>query len=111
MRVNPEQASKVKLRASTRLNNGEDRRVRAKQPSLAAQTARRGNGSGMWRKRGAQRGKPEMARCRRPQRFYRRRLSRVAEGHVGLMKPGNSGGGKEPYFWSAFEGSPVGRLA
>ena len=32
IRVNPEQASKVKLRASTRRTNGEDRRGRATQP-------------------------------------------------------------------------------
>src|SRR5262249_493121 len=32
-----------------------------------------------------------------------RRLRRESDGEIVLMKPGNSGGGKDPDFWSAFE--------
>jgi hypothetical protein len=33
----------------------------------------------------------------------RRRLRWESDGEIVLMKPGNSGGGKDPDFWSAFE--------
>ena len=32
-----------------------------------------------------------------------RRLRWESDGDIVLMKPGNSGGGKDPDFWSAFE--------
>jgi hypothetical protein len=32
-----------------------------------------------------------------------RRLRWESDGEIVLMKPGNSGGGKDPDFWSAFE--------
>jgi hypothetical protein len=32
-----------------------------------------------------------------------RRLQWESDGEIVLMKPGNSGGGKDPDFWSAFE--------
>jgi hypothetical protein len=44
-RVNPEQAPKVKLSASTRLSNGEDRRAADKKPSSASAAVDRGSGS------------------------------------------------------------------
>ena len=110
-RVNPEQASKVKSRMSTRLNYGEDRRVPEKQPSLASGAIRRGNGSGMQRRKRRQRGRPERVGDRCPQRFLGERSARDSEGLIVLVKPGNSGGGKEPYFKDAFGDGPQGGLA
>ena len=37
--------------------------------------------------------------------------SGVADRFVLLMKPGNAGGGKAPYFWSAFERDETRRVA
>ena len=77
----------------------------------ALDAIRRGNGNGMWGRRAAQRGKTCRVRDRCPQRLIGGRLDRGSEGPIVLVKPGNSGGGKGPYFWSASEGSPEGRLA
>jgi hypothetical protein len=110
-RVNPEQASKVKLWTPTRLNNGEGRRAPGKQPLIAPGAVHRGNGSGMWGRVDAQRGRPGRARGRSPQRIPGVRSGRDSEGPMVLLKPGNSGGGTGPYFWSASQRSPEGRLA
>ena len=65
----------------------------------------------MWGRRSAQRGRPGRVRGRNPQHLFRRRPDRESEGLIVLLNPGNSGGGKEPYFWNASDGSPEGRLA
>jgi hypothetical protein len=110
-RVNPEQASKVKLRTPTRLNNGEGRRAPGKQPPIAPGAVRRGNGSGMRGRVHVQRGRPGRERGRHPRRPFGGRSDRESEGLVVPMKPGNAGGGKGPCFWDACEVGPVGRLA
>ncbi len=45
-RVNPEQASKVKMWMPTRLNNGEGRSEAGKEPTQAPALIHRGNGNG-----------------------------------------------------------------
>jgi hypothetical protein len=110
-RVNPEQASKVKSWTPTRLNNGEGRRVPGKKPLIAPGAVHRGSGSGMWGRAQTQRGRPVGARGRSPQRVLGARLERDSEGPMVPMKPGNSGGGTGPYFWSASQRGPEGKLA
>jgi hypothetical protein len=110
-RVNPEQASKVKLWTPTRLNNGEGRSAPGKKPLTAPGAVHRGNGSGMWGRARAQRGRPGRARGRSPQRVPGARSDRDSEGLVVPMKLGNSGGGTGPCFWNASQGDSVGRLA
>ena len=110
-RVNPEQASKVKSWTPTRLKNGEGRRAPGKKPPTAPGAVHRGSGSGMWGRVHTQRGRPERARGRSPRRIQGVRPARDSEGPMVPMKPGNSGEGTGPYFWSASQRGPVGRLA
>ena len=49
-------------------------------------------------------GGPE-GRGSHPKRRLGRRLDRESERSIVPLKPGNSGGGKGPYFWDAFEGT------
>jgi len=83
---------------ATRLNDGEGRRVAGKQPSSAPVTVRRGSGSGMWGRMGAQRGRSGPVRGRLSQRAERTRRDRESEGLVVPAMPGKLGGGKVPCF-------------
>ena len=49
------------------------------------------------------RGRPIAARVAASTTSSGRRLWWESDGEIVLMKPGNSGGGKDPDFWSAFE--------
>lgn len=109
-RVNPEQASKVKLWTPTRLNNGEGRCAPGKKPLTATGAVHRGSGSGMRGRARTQRGRPGRARGRSPQRVLGARPDRASEGLVVPLKPGNSGGGTGPCFWNASQGDSEGRL-
>ena len=102
-RVNPEQASKGKLWTPTRLRNGEGRRATGKQPSCAPAAVHRGSGSGMRTRMSGQRGRSGQVRGRSPQHSFGEWRDRKSEGLVVPQKPGNAGGGKEPYFWNAFD--------
>jgi hypothetical protein len=57
-RVNPEQASKVKLWELTRLRNEEGQRMMGKKPSSAPIISHRGSGSSMQGRLTGQRGRP-----------------------------------------------------
>jgi hypothetical protein len=98
-RVNPEQASKVKMWTPTRLDNGEGRSAEGKEPTRAPFAVHRGNGNSTWGRSEEQRGKLSLARVRCPRHGVGSWPVRVAERLVVPVKPGNAGGGKGPYFW------------
>ena len=98
-RVNPEQASKGKLRTPTRLNNGEGRCAEGKQPTDAPSAVRRGSGNSTWGRFSGQRGKPAGERGRDLRCRLGRQPSQVSERPIVPRKPGNAGGGKGPHFW------------
>lgn len=54
---------------------------------------------------GEQHGKSEVSEVAAPSVPKGSRASRMAEGVVVPSKPGNTGGGKGPCFWCAFDGS------
>lgn len=109
-RVNLEQASKVNSRTPTRLSNGEGQ-GRAEDPSQATRVVRRGSESGMRTRSDGQRGRSARVRANSSQLFARKWRARKSEGLVVPPKPVNTGGGKEPCLWDAFEVDPEGRLA
>jgi hypothetical protein len=96
--VNPEKASKVKLRTPTHFALGEGRSVAAKQPTRAAAAVRRGSGSGTRGRFFGQRGRSAEARGSDPERGFRLRRKRKSERPIVPLKPGNAGGGKGPHF-------------
>ena len=96
--VNPEQASKVKMRTPTRLPFGEGRRAAGEKPTRAPVAVRRGNGSGMRGRFFVQRGRSAPARDGGPQRSERRRRAQKSERLIVPWKPVNAGGGKGPHF-------------
>ena len=96
--MNPEKASKVKMRAPTHSVLGEGRSASVKQPPREAGAVRRGKGSSTHGRFVAQHGRPAEARGSDPQCDFRSRLRRESERPIVLMKPGNAGGGKGPWF-------------
>lgn len=110
-RVNPEQASKVKMRTPTRLNFGEGRCVESKQSTSALLTVRRGSGNGTGERLFAKRGRPRWARGNGSRRCIRQRLFEESERPIVLRKPVNAGGGKGPCFWVLLKEPDGGGLA
>ena len=97
-RVNPEQASKVKMRTPTHSALGEGRSATVDQPSRETGAVRRGSGSSTHGRYLKQHGRPAEARGSGPQRDIWARRRRESERFIVLMKPGNAGGGKGPCF-------------
>ena len=98
-RVNLEQASKVKMRAPIRLNDGEGRSGERSKPRRAALrlagVVRTARGEGLLRNVGGPLG--EAGRdCRRQYKLAA--LTGVGEAH-GTDEAGNDGGGTGPCFW------------
>lgn len=111
MRMNPEQASKVKLWTPTRLNNGEGRRTRGsnrrRHPlwstgvvGMACEKGPLRNVGGLHR-RGVAALNVGIGR----------RAVQESERPIVPMKPGNAGGGKGPRFWVLLKETRTGRLA
>ena len=108
MRMKPEQASKGKLWTPTRPKRGEgstdrgsSRQMHLDRSTGVVGTARRDRGS---RKRGR-------STCDEGSDLndaVRRRSVWKSDRIVVPLKPGNSGGGKDPDFWCAFEADEVG---
>jgi len=111
MRMNLEQASKVQLETPTRLRNGEGRSTPGKQrtghlawsPGVVRTACTEGPLCNV--------GGPVSVRGRDPQRHAWWRPVRASERPTVPLRPGNAGGGKGPYFGSAFNGVVEGRLA
>ena len=53
-------------------------------------------------------GDPSLTRGRNPQQCLRYWSGRESERVVRPLKPGNAGGGKDPYFWYAFDRDEIG---
>jgi hypothetical protein len=100
--VKPEQVSKVKSRMPTRRENGEgctDGEESTRAPVRSAGimgTARLEGDPG-------NRGRPGAARVASSNADIWRRLRWESDRDIVPKKPGNSGGGKAPDFWCAFE--------
>ena len=106
--VKPEQASKGKSWTPTRPENGEgstdrgsSRQTHPDRSIGVRGTARRDRGS-------RKRGRPVLDGGSGLNGAVRHRSERESDGVVVPLKPGNSGGGKDPDFWCVFEADEVG---
>ena len=111
-RVNPEQASKVKLWTPTRPNIGEGRCMTGKTPTDAPVVVHRGIGDSTCERFSGQRGRPLTGeRSRRSTRPLGAWPAEESERPIRPLNPGNAGGGKGPRFWVRLRKSRTRRLA
>lgn len=111
--VKPEQASKVKSREPTGLNNREGRRNPGEHPTEEPGFARRGKGRGTPTQHRAQHGSSQAAR-RAPRSINRVELRGKSEGCIVPMALGgqqNHRGGKAPWFEACLDERRIRRLA
>lgn len=99
MRMNPKQASKVKMWTPTRLNNGEGRRWSGKQPTEAPDWVHRGNGGSTQGRFRTQRGRPVEMRGATLGIALGRWSKRESERPMVPERPVKAGGGTGPCFW------------
>lgn len=113
-RVKPEQASKVKSRGPTGLNNREGRWSPWEHPTDDHGLPRRGKGRGTPAQHIGQHGRSRVARRREPRSIERVELRGKSEGLIVPHAPWgqhNPGGGKEPWFEACLTEFRVRRLA
>jgi hypothetical protein len=60
-------------------------------------------GTARWKGNAGYQGRPVLGEGSGLNVAVRRRLGRESDRVVGLLRPGNAGGGKGPDFWRAFE--------
>jgi hypothetical protein len=92
----------VKMRMPTRLRNGEGR-TDGEAVDTGTRPIRRGIGHGTLEGWCRQRERPVMARVAASTSLQGGGLGRESDRVIVLLKPGNSGGGKDPDFWCADE--------
>jgi hypothetical protein len=97
-RVKPEQAPKGLMRAPSLLSMDEGRCGRRDAPTDERRPARRGSGRSTYAGEDWQHGRP-VAQAGQPANDRSGgRVRQASEGLIVLMKPGNAGGGKGPWF-------------
>lgn len=111
MRMNPEQASKVKSWTPIPLHLGEGRRAVGPTPSEKTTAVRRGNGGGMSGQPSTQRERPGRSEGSDLGRSFVDRIVRESEGLIVPLRSWKHDGGKEPCFRSASEATEDRRLA
>lgn len=112
--VKPEQASKVKSRGPTGLNNREGRRSLEEHPTDEPRLPRRGKGRGTLAQRTGQHGRSRAERSRRPRSINRVEPDGKSEGLIVPLPPRgqhNHEGGKEPWFEARPDEARIRRLA
>jgi len=111
--VKPEQASKVKSRGPTGLNNREGRRSPWEQPTDDHGDARRGKGRGTPAQHTGQHGRSHAVRRRAPRSTFGVEPCGKSEGLIVPDGPAgrNRQGGKEPWFEACLTEFRVGRVA
>ena len=91
----------------TRLNNGEGSTGR-EETAGSTGSVHRGKGDGTSERYLGQRGRPGLAGGSDPKRQIDWRPGRESERVIVPVKPGNTGGGKDPHFWNASKEAEVG---
>lgn len=109
-RVKPEQAPKILTLEPSRHPGGKGRRSWSEQSTDEDQLSNRGNGRSTYASIEARHGRPAAVRTD-PQRLLGGRPTQESEGLIVPLKPGNAGGGKEPWFRVRRDEPRVGRSA
>ena len=86
------------MRAPSLLSIDEGRRGRLERPTCEGRPARRGSGRDTYTRGDSQHGRPVGLPGTPGNGSIGRRARQVSEGLTVLQKPGNAGGGKEPWF-------------
>src|SRR6266571_4499200 len=92
------------MRMPTRLGNGEGRAERGRNRHMHPFWSAGVVGTARWQGNAGYRGRPVVVGWD-PTSWQARRARQESERVVVLLKPGNAGGGKGPYFWHACEGA------
>jgi len=110
-RVKPEQASKSLMRAPSPLSMDEGRCGRLDAPTNEGRSARRGSGHSTYAREDWQHGRPVALVGSMTNGPAEGRARQASEGLIVPLKPGNAGGGKEPWFGVRPNEPRTGRLA
>jgi len=110
-RVKPEQASKSLMRAPSPLSMDEGRCGRPDAPTDEGRSARRGSGHSTYAREDWQHGRPVGQAGHPANDTAEGRARQASEGLIVPLKPGNAGGGKEPWFGVRSNEPRRGRLA
>jgi hypothetical protein len=110
-RVKPEQASKGLMRAPSPLSMDEGRCGRRDAPTDERRPARRGSGRSTYARENWQHGRPVALVGQPANGPIEGRARQASEGLIVPLKPGNAGGGKEPWFGVRANEPRKGRLA
>src|SRR5665213_1299908 len=86
------------MRAPSLLSIDEGRRGRPERPTSEGRPARRGSGRGTYTRGDSQHGRPVWLSGTPGNGSIGRRARQESEGLIVLSKPGNAGGGEEPWF-------------
>jgi hypothetical protein len=110
-RVKPEQASKGLMRAPSPLSKDEGRCGRLDAPTNEGRPARRGSRRSTYAGEDWQHGRPVAVAGHSAHGLAEGRERQASEGPIVLVKPGNAGGGKGPWFGVCANEPRTGRLA